>query len=221
MCFSATANFVGSGVLATIGVATLIQVKDRREILFASLPALFAVHQFIEGFVWLGLDGILSPAVTHNMAQAYILFAQGLAAVSYFRSASCSSSRTPPAAAACCPSRSSAASPTLYMLWGLMADPLRVYVEQNSIVYVNDATNHTTLAVLYVICTCGSLFFSRVRAMIIFGAVNLSHPAHRHGGQKIRLHLGLVRLRRRRQHHHPRLLLEEPRHLRPFKYAAM
>lgn len=57
MCFSAAANFVGSGVLGVIGVATLTNVKHRRELLFAGLPTLFAVHQFMEGFVWLGLDG--------------------------------------------------------------------------------------------------------------------------------------------------------------------
>ena len=50
---------------------------------------------------------------------------------------------------------------------------MRVYVEHNSIVYINDATNHTVLAILYVICTCGSLFFSKVRPMIVFGALNL------------------------------------------------
>ena len=61
-----------------IGVVTLTKVKHRRELLFASLPVLFAVHQFIEGFVWLGLDGILSPAVTHDMGAAFMLYAQGL-----------------------------------------------------------------------------------------------------------------------------------------------
>jgi hypothetical protein len=61
MCFSATANFVGSAVLGTVGVITLTKVKHRRELMFASLPVLFAVHQLIEGFVWLGLDGILRP----------------------------------------------------------------------------------------------------------------------------------------------------------------
>ena len=61
MCFSAAANFTGSGVLGAVGVITLTKVKHRRELLFASLPTLFAIHQFTEGFVWLGLDGILSP----------------------------------------------------------------------------------------------------------------------------------------------------------------
>src|ERR1700729_4130949 len=78
MCFSATANFVGSGVLGAVGVVTLTKVKHRRELLFASLPALFAFHQFIEGFVWLGLDGILSPQAAHNMGAAFVLYAQGL-----------------------------------------------------------------------------------------------------------------------------------------------
>ena len=36
MCFSATANFVGSGVLAGVGVVTLTKGKHRRELLFAA-----------------------------------------------------------------------------------------------------------------------------------------------------------------------------------------
>ncbi len=77
MCFSATANFVGSGVLAAVGVVTLTKVKHRRELLFATLPTLFAIHQFIEGFVWLGLDRVFSPAVAHDMGAAFMLYAQG------------------------------------------------------------------------------------------------------------------------------------------------
>ena len=71
-------NFVGKGVLGAGGVATLTRVKHRRELLFAALPTLFAIHQFIEGFVWPGLDGILSPAVAHNMGAAFMLYAQRL-----------------------------------------------------------------------------------------------------------------------------------------------
>ena len=43
----------------------------------------------------------------------------------------------------------------------------------NSIVYINQATNNSAVALLYVIATCGSLFFSKVRAMVLFGAANL------------------------------------------------
>jgi hypothetical protein len=62
----------------------------------------------------------------------------------------------------------------LYMLWALEAYPLHVSVKGNSIVYINDGTNNTFLAVLYVIATCGTLFFSKVRPMVLFGAANLA-----------------------------------------------
>jgi len=57
---------------------TLTKVKHRRKLLFAALPTMFAVHQFLEGFVWLGLDGMLGPNVTHGAGEAYVLWAQGL-----------------------------------------------------------------------------------------------------------------------------------------------
>jgi hypothetical protein len=41
-------------------------------------------------------------------------------------------------------------------------------------VYINQATNNTAVAVLYVIATCGSLFVSKVRPMVIFGGANLA-----------------------------------------------
>jgi uncharacterized protein DUF6629 len=173
MCFSATANFVGSGVLGTIGVATLTKVKHRRELLFAALPALFAVHQFTEGFVWLGLDGILSPAVAHNMGAAFMLYAQGLLpfilplSVLLFEPDVKSRRRMLPFLAI-------GTATALYILWGLTAYSFQVYIKGNSLVYINPATNNMTVAVLYVIATCGSLFFSNVKDMVIFGAANLA-----------------------------------------------
>ena len=172
MCFSATANFAGSAVLGTLGAVTLTKVKHRRELLFAALPTLFAIHQFIEGFVWLGLDGVLSPKVTHDMGEAFVLYAQGLLpfllplSVLLFEPARKDRRRMMPFVVL-------GGLTTLYMLWGLAAYPLQIFVQGNSIVYINPATNNTTLAIFYVIATCGSLFFSRVRAMVLFGAANL------------------------------------------------
>jgi len=173
MCFSAAANFVGSAALGVIGAVTLTKVKHRRELLFAALPMLFAVHQFIEGFVWLGLDGILSPAVTHDMGAAFMLYAQGLLpfllplSVLLFEPDAKSRKRMRPFLGL-------GIATALYILWALTAYPLQVYVKGNSIVYINQATNNTAVAVLYVIATCGSLFVSKIKPMIIFGAANLA-----------------------------------------------
>ena len=172
VCFSATANFVGSGVLGAVGVATFTKVKHRRELLFAALPTLFAVHQFIEGFVWLGLDGMLSPAVTHDMGAAFMLYAQGLLpfllplSVLLFEPDMTSRRRMLPFLVI-------GGATTLYILWALTAFPTQVFVKGNSIVYINQATNNIAVAVFYVIATCGSLFFSKIRMMVIFGVANL------------------------------------------------
>ena len=173
MCFSAAANFTGSGVLATVGVVTLTKVKHRRELLFASLPTLFAIHQFIEGFVWLGLDGMLSPKTTHNMGAAFMLYAQGLLpfllplSVVLFEPNGKSRKRMVPFLAV-------GTLTTLYILWALTAYPTEISVKGNSIVYINAATNNTTVALFYVIATCGSLLLSRVRDMVIFGIANMA-----------------------------------------------
>jgi hypothetical protein len=173
LCFSATANFVGSGVLAGVGVVTLTKVKHRRELLFAALPTLFAIHQFIEGFVWLGLDGILSPKVTHNMGAAFMLYAQGLLpfilplSVILFESDAKSRRRMQPFLVL-------GTLTALYILWALTAYPTQVFVKGNSIDYINPATNNELVAVLYVIVTCGSLLFSKVKDMVIFGLANLA-----------------------------------------------
>ena len=172
MCFSATANFVGSAVLGTIGVATLREVKHRRELLFAAMPVLFAVHQFTEGFVWLGADHRLSSLVMHDAGAAYVLYAQGLLPFLF-------------------PLSVLLIEPTmrqrrrmfgfvilgsllaLYILWGLIAYPLEVSAAGHGIVYLNAMTTRETVAVLYVIATCGALFFSGFRDLIVLGWLNM------------------------------------------------
>jgi hypothetical protein len=173
VCFSAAANFTGSGILGTIGALTLTRVKHRRELLFASLPILFAIHQFTEGFVWLGLDGVLSPTVTHGMAAAFMLYAQGLLpflaplSVLLFEPDVRSRRRMLPFLVIGCLT-------ALYTLWALIAYPTQTFIKNNSIVYINPATNNTIIAILYVVATCGSLLFSKVKDMVIFGLANLA-----------------------------------------------
>jgi hypothetical protein len=173
VCFSATANFVGSAVLGTAGVVTLTKVKHKRELLFAAMPALFAIHQFTEGFVWLGLDGNLSSAVAQDMGAAFMLYAQGLLpflaplSVYLFEPTAKSRKRMLPFVVL-------GGATTLYVLWALTAFPLQLYIKGNSLVYINQATNNMVVAVLYVIATCGSLFFSKIRMMVVFGAANLA-----------------------------------------------
>jgi len=159
-------------VLGGIGIATLTEVKHRRELLFAAMPCLFAFHQFIEGFVWLGLGGTLSPAVTHNAGAAYVLYAQGLLPLLLPLSVLLLEP-TLKLRRQMLPFAILGGALTLYMLWGLIAYPLRISVQDNSIVYINAITTTTLIAILYVIATCGSLFFSGFRDLITLAWLNL------------------------------------------------
>lgn len=77
MCFSATASFAASGVLAGLGVLTLRRVKRPQDRALAAIPVLFAIQQALEGVVWLGLHGT-TPALLNPATQAYSLFSHVL-----------------------------------------------------------------------------------------------------------------------------------------------
>lgn len=173
MCFSASANFIGSAVLGAIGVATLTEVKHRRELLFAAMPLLFALHQFTEGFVWLGLDGKLPSTVAHDAGAAYVLYAQGLLPFVF-----------PLSILLIEPTKSRrrrmldftmlGGGLAVYILWGLIAFPLQVYAQARGIVYLNQMTTTNVVAVLYVAATCGALFFSGFRTLVVLGWLNFT-----------------------------------------------
>ncbi len=172
MCFSASANFIGSAILGAIGVATILEVKHRRELLFAAMPCLFALHQFTEGFVWLGLDHNLPSIVAHDAAAAYVLYAQGLLPF-----------LLPLSVLLIEPTRDRRRRMlgfsilggllALYILWGLIAYPLQVSAQSHGIVYFNAISTTTLVAMLYVIATCGALFFSGFRPLVLLGLLNL------------------------------------------------
>jgi hypothetical protein len=56
MCFSATGSFAASGLLAGIGLATLVRNRSPRHRMFAAIPLLFAAQQAAEGIVWVTLS---------------------------------------------------------------------------------------------------------------------------------------------------------------------
>jgi hypothetical protein len=173
MCFSATADFAGSVVLGAVGVATLREVKNRRELLLAAMPCLFAVHEFIEGFVWLGLDGSVSTRVEHNAGAAYMLFAQGLLPfvlpLSVFLIEPTKRQRRRMLGFVIL-----GGLLALYLAWGLVAYSTTISMQSHSVLYDNVITNTTLVAMLYVIATCGSLFFSGFRPLVELAWANLA-----------------------------------------------
>ena len=75
MCFSPGADAVVGGIVVVVGVDALRHVREPKQILIASLPVLFGLHQIDEAFVWWGLQGRVAESIERVSIWAYLLFA--------------------------------------------------------------------------------------------------------------------------------------------------
>lgn len=75
MCFSPQADLVVGVALVPVAVASLREVRCRREVPFAVLPALFAAHQLVEAVVWLGVHGRVGASLQTVAAHVYLAYA--------------------------------------------------------------------------------------------------------------------------------------------------
>lgn len=172
MCFSATASFVASGVLATIGVATLRHVREPRALLFASVPLLFAGHQFCEGLVWLAFDGELGRVALDHAVLLFMLYALGIlptlmpAAVALLE---------PPGwrRIAIVGLTIAGALVCAWDIAGLILFPIHAYVDHLSIAYRNAMTSNMVVSIFYILATCGALLLSSHNVVRTYGVVNV------------------------------------------------
>ena len=172
MCFSATASFMASGVIGTIGIATLRHVREPRTLLFAAVPLLFAVHQLCEGFVWLGLDGRIGKIALDHVAFLFTIYAQGIlpllmpVAVLLMEPAGWRRRAilvlTGIGAVAC-----------VWDVVGLIAYPSHTFAQCHSIAYRNPLTGNLVISCLYILATCGALMLSTHRVVMWYGILNV------------------------------------------------
>lgn len=76
MCFSTSASFGAGVVLSTIGVITFKKVEAKSQLVFASIPFIFAVQQISEGFLWLALSDPNYAFLEKFTSHSFIFFAQ-------------------------------------------------------------------------------------------------------------------------------------------------
>lgn len=172
MCYSATASFVASGLIGSIGVATLRHVREPRALLFAAVPLLFALHQFSEGLVWLGLDGRIGKVALDHASFLFMLYAQGILPL-----------LMPLAVLLMEPPgwrRRAITTLTLvgalvcgWMIYGLIFFESQCFVEQYSIAYRNPLTGNFWVSLLYILATCGALLLSTHRVIKWYGLLNI------------------------------------------------
>jgi hypothetical protein len=172
MCFSPEADFTAGTAVAAVGVQTLRRVRLPRELIIGSLPLLLGAHQFVEGFVWLGLRGHVSSGVAAAARETYIVFAHAVLPAA-----------VPIGFALLEPNRRRArwlmpwalAGVLLggYLLWQITAYPVGAHEQAHCIAYTTYTPNDYLITALYVAVTCAPALLSSRRHLRWFGLLNL------------------------------------------------
>ncbi|ADN09405.1 DUF6629 family protein [Sulfurimonas autotrophica] len=170
--YFAVLNFTLSGAIGLVGILTLNKVSTPKEVLFALLPLLFALHQFDEGFVWLGMNEYINTRALEIAAGIFVYYAQGLLpflvplAIWLIEKDSYK--------------RKLVGILTIfgfglaiYTMYGLTTVPTNVSVVNNTLYYRNPWTENFYDASIYVLTTCGSLMLSSSISIQLFGFLNL------------------------------------------------
>ncbi len=172
MCFSVEADLAAAAALTPIAVLALRAAPTRRHLAIASLPAIFAVHQFIEAFVWMGFDGDVSQRVSHLAIHAYLVIAQMLLPV-----------LVPVAMALTEPDQTRrrimlgcaavGVAVAARFAWIIVANEVGAVESENVIIYRTDLHIGTFAIAGYVIATCLPVLASSKRYLFLFGVVNV------------------------------------------------
>ena len=171
MCFSVQADLVVGFALVPVAAAALREVRCRREIPFAALPALFALHQLIESLVWLGVDGRGSARTQSAAALAYLVVALPLLPTLLPLSVLLLEPRG--ARRRVVPFLVLGLVVTTYLAYALGASPVRVVRHPHALEYVTGVQNGTVWALLYVLAVIGPALMSGYPSIVAFGVLNL------------------------------------------------
>lgn len=167
-----TADLVAGTALVPVAVLTLRQVRHRRELLFALLPAVFAAHQFLEVAVWAGLDGDVSPGVANLAMRAYLFIAWPLLPT-YVPLAVMLLDPRGPTRRRAAPFLALGAVVSAYLGFVVLANPVEVIRHPNGLEYLTVVTHPMVWAVLYIVAVIGPPLMSGYRSIVAFGALNL------------------------------------------------
>lgn len=172
MCLSPEVDFVAGTAIAGVGIATLALVRRPRDLVIAALPLGFGLHQLVEGFVWLGLRGQVSPALGAAARDAYVIYGQAVLPIVVPLGFALLEPR---------PARRRLVWPFallgllvgLFLLWQLTQWPIVAEERAHCVAYTTHTPYAIPSATAYVLAVCGPALLSSQRHLRWFGVVNI------------------------------------------------
>lgn len=171
MCFSPEMDAAAGILITGLGVDALRRVRKREQVPLALLPVVFGVHQLIETFVWLNLQGHVGVGLGNAATWSYLLIALVVVPVlvpyAFLQLAGHAAPRGGP----------------WFVVAGLLAAVLDIsalglrnvphYIDGHQITYLVGIPMPAVTLSLYVIATCGPGLASRAPRLQLFGVLNL------------------------------------------------
>ena len=173
VCFAPEADALVGGIVIGIGIDALRHVRRPEQVLFASLPLLFGVHQVTEALVWWGLQGDLAEAVAHVAVWVYLLFAFTVLPVLVHVAVGLIE-RVAMRRRVICGFGVLGVAVATALTVAMFRSPIHAMIEGRHVAYTVDALAHGgQITALYVVATCGALLASSYRDVARLGVLNL------------------------------------------------
>lgn len=171
MCFSVEADVVAGVALLPVAGLALREVRCTRELPFALLPLVFAVHQLLEAFVWAGLSGDVSRHVQHTATIAYLLIAFPL--LPLLLPLSVLLLEPQGARQRVAPFVALGGAVAVYLGEAVLAHPVTVIQHPHALEYSVQLSYGDFWAVLYIGAVIGPSVLSGYPSIVLFGWLNL------------------------------------------------
>lgn len=172
MCFSAPADVVVGAALVPVAVLSLRKVRHWREVPFAALPAIFAVHQFTEAPIWnTGQGWHLTPSAVHVAVLMYLVIALPLLPALVPLSVLLLEPRGRRLRVA--PFVALGLVVSAYLAFVVQCKPVGVVVHPHALEYRTGIQSAGVWVTLYIVAVIGPALLSGYRSIVAFGAVNL------------------------------------------------
>jgi hypothetical protein len=172
VCFSVQADVVAGVVLLPMAAVSLREVRHVREVPFASLPLLFALHQLTEAVVWAAFDGYdVSESVWHTAVWLYVGFAMVVLPTLFPLSVLLLEPRG--ARRRVLPFVALGVLMSSVFAVEVLSAPMTVVAHPHALEYVTGLSHGRLLALGYVVAVIGPALLSGYRSVVAFGLVNL------------------------------------------------
>ncbi len=173
MCFSPEADLVGGVVVAAIGVDVL-RHRDGRSThrALCALPLVLGAHQFVEAFVWFGLEHHLDPSLGRFAMWIYLAIAFVVLPI-FVPAAVLLLEPNPRRRRLMVPFELLGIAVASDLLAAMVRGPVGVELRPYHLAYSVHLRDGGLVVVLYVVAVCGAFLLSSYRPIAAYGVVNL------------------------------------------------